>query len=123
MALADLRLANRNIFIVIVSDAYTDTKKELKLMEELDQDTLAKQIVHSFFHDFMYKVPILGPRLFQPLVERTSKAIAQANENIGVISRQLRNSTSSMPRFSTGNEIDVIDLKPFCLMLMCFSFL
>ncbi|RHX98437.1 hypothetical protein DYB25_010325, partial [Aphanomyces astaci] len=106
MSLTDLRLANRvlgpfffisfvflmmfiilNIFIVIVSEAYTDTKKELHLMKEMALDTLSKEIAHHFLHEFVYRVPILGVHVFQPLIEGTSKAIAKVNLNATEVTR------------------------------------
>ncbi|KAF0698658.1 Aste57867_10752 [Aphanomyces stellatus] len=116
MSLTDLRLANRvlgpfffivfvflmmfiilNIFIVIVSDSYTVTKKEIKLEKQMALDTLSKEIVKHFLEDFVFKVPFLGPRLLKPLIERTTKALHQANQNVGTITRKIRSSTGSVP--------------------------
>ncbi|ETW00267.1 hypothetical protein H310_07652 [Aphanomyces invadans] len=127
MSLADLRLANRvlgpfffisfvflmmfvilNIFIVIVSEAYTDTKKELRLMDEMAVESLSKAIAHHFLHDFVYRVPFLGPRVLQPLFARTSDAIAKVNLNATEVTRRLRHSTASLGRSSVVAATEVM---------------
>ncbi|RHZ02517.1 hypothetical protein DYB35_009559 [Aphanomyces astaci] len=70
-----------------LSSSYTDTKKELHLMKEMALDTLSKEIAHHFLHEFVYRVPILGVHVFQPLIEGTSKAIAKVNLNATEVTR------------------------------------
>ncbi|KAF0747021.1 hypothetical protein AaE_007895 [Aphanomyces astaci] len=75
--------------VVAHHTSYTDTKKELHLMKEMALDTLSKEIAHHFLHEFVYRVPILGVHVFQPLIEGTSKAIAKVNLNATEVTRVL----------------------------------
>ncbi|ETV79426.1 hypothetical protein H257_07439 [Aphanomyces astaci] len=52
-----------NMFIVVISDAYVETKGELELMKAMHMDTLSKQVLHHILHDVLFNLPGCGARL------------------------------------------------------------
>ncbi|KAF0698657.1 Aste57867_10751 [Aphanomyces stellatus] len=52
-----------NMFIVVISDAYIETKDELELMRTMKIDTLSKEVVDHILHTFIFRLPGVGARL------------------------------------------------------------
>ncbi|EQC37479.1 hypothetical protein SDRG_05082 [Saprolegnia diclina VS20] len=71
-----------NIFIVIVEHAYTETKEEMKLLQDMQLDELSKEIVHHFVHNMIFQLPIVGTHVLKPLYHRSMYATTALVERI-----------------------------------------
>ncbi|OQR81385.1 hypothetical protein THRCLA_23386, partial [Thraustotheca clavata] len=68
-----------NIFIVIVSEAYSETKKEMRLLD-MKMEVLSMEIVNHILHNVIFAIPFLGRYVFKPLYHRSQYATAKIAE-------------------------------------------
>jgi len=69
-----------NMFIAIISESYDETKDELQELEDMNIDTLGKEIWDVFTKDFLFKVP--GARW---LVGHAEEGARKARHRLSVV--------------------------------------
>lgn len=73
-----------NMFIAIISDAYTETKEELSKKKDLEMSELASLIV-EYLLDSLFQIPLLGP-VFYRIYEYINKALESSRNRLAILS-------------------------------------
>ncbi|EQC37478.1 hypothetical protein SDRG_05081 [Saprolegnia diclina VS20] len=79
-----------NMFIVVISDAFAEAKSELHLLNELNVDTLSKEVYHHVLHNIVFRIPLLGKilrRVYDRTVSRLDKR-KHATKSLNECSKQ-----------------------------------
>ncbi|KAF0698659.1 Aste57867_10753 [Aphanomyces stellatus] len=65
-----------NMFIVIITDAYIEAQDEIELMHDIELNVMSKEIIDHVLHNVVFKIPLVGRHVFQPMVDLIMRFMA-----------------------------------------------